>query len=360
MNVKFVGLLNRDNGSETRPAAADAPVINLEHMISSAQQHEEAGFDRVLLAHNSRSPDGLLVASRLAENTKTLKFMIAHRPGFIAPTWAARSFATFDYLFPGRVGIHVISGGSDADQRADGDFLDHTERYARTAEWLEVFHNEWTSAAPFDHEGKYFHVEKAFSSIRPPRKPPVFFAGASDAAIAAGAKHADIWALFGEPVAQTREMIERIRAGAVAAGRAPDAIKFMMSLRPVVGDTEAEAWAKADEIEARVKELAGAKAGGLGNKPQSHAAERLRALNGQVQDKRLWTAVAALTGGGSSTTGLVGTSEQIAESMADYVKVGIGAFLIRGFNPDQDPIDFGKGLIPTAKAYMKDNNISLG
>jgi alkanesulfonate monooxygenase len=360
MSIKFVGLINRDNASETKPAPADAPVIDLDHMISSAQKHEAAGFDRVLLAHNSRSPDGLLIASRIAERTKTLKFMIAHRPGFIAPTWAARAFATFDYLFPGRVGIHIISGGNDADQRADGDFLDHSERYARTAEWLEVFHNEWTSPKPFDHEGKYYKFEKAFSAIRPPKKPPVFFAGASDAAIAAGARHADIWALFGEPVDQIREMVQRIRAGAVAAGRAPDAIKFMMSLRPVVGSTEAEAWEKADAITARVKELLGDKAGGLGNKPQSQAGARLRALGGQVQDKRLWTAVAALTGGGSSTTGLVGTSEQIAESMADYVKVGVGAFLIRGFDPDEDATEFGSDLIPTAKAYMADNNISLG
>jgi alkanesulfonate monooxygenase len=353
MTVKFVGLINRDNASETQPAAPDAPVIDFDHMIAAAQSHEAAGFDRVLIAHNARSPDGLLMATRLAEHTTRLKFMIAHRPGFIAPTWAARSFATFDYMFPGRVGIHVISGGSDVDQRADGDFLSHDQRYARTAEWLEIFHKEWTSEAPFDHEGEFYRFERAHSSIRPSPKPPIFFAGASDAAIAAGAKHADIWALFGEPVEETRRMIARIRAAAMVHGRSPDAIRFMMSFRPVVGDTEAEAWAKAAGIIERVRGLAAGKPlGGFGNKPQSHAAQRLRDLKGQVQDERLWTELALLTGGGSSTTGLVGTPEQIAESAAEYVKIGIEAFLIRGFQPEQDAHDFGRTLIPAIRDYL--------
>ena len=52
--------------------------------------------------------------------------MVAHRPGFIAPTLAARQFATFDQLSGGRAAIHVISGGSPAEQQQDGDFLPTT------------------------------------------------------------------------------------------------------------------------------------------------------------------------------------------------------------------------------------------
>lgn len=358
MTVNFIGLVNRNPGSEIDPTPKGAPVIDFDYMTHAARIHEAAGFDRVLLAHNSRSPDGLLLATHLAARTKTLKFMVAHRPGFITPTWAARSFATFDAMYPQRVGIHIISGGNDADQRADGDFFDHAQRYARTSEWLDVFKREWTSEQPFDHQGEFFRFEKAMSSLRPPVTPPIFFAGASDAAIAAGAPHADIWAVFAEPVDQIRQMIERIRAAAVAAGRAPDAIKFMMSFRPVIADTEAEAWKKANDVIARVKELAGDKQlGGLGNKPQSHQAARLRSLGGQVQDKRLWTELALLTGGGSSTTGLVGTAEQVAESVADYVRVGVSSFLIRGFDPERDATEYGNTLIPAVRAYLGKHNL---
>lgn len=355
MQVKFIGLVNLDGASEiVKPAHKG--VIDFDHMVSSAQKHEAAGFDRVLLAQNASSPDPLLLATRLAERTTTLKFMVAHRAGFEPPTWAARSYATFDAMFPGRVAIHVISGGADIEQQADGDYLDHGQRYERTAEWLEVFRQEWVSETPFDHEGKYYKVTGARSALRPNPVPPIFFAGASDAAIAAGSRRADCWALFGEPVAETKEMIDRIRAAGVAHGRQPEDIQFMMSLRPVVGNTEEEAWAKARQIIEKIKDLNAGKslagAEGKGNKPQSVGSERLRRLDGSVYDKRLWTELSVITGGRANSTGLVGTAEQIAESLADYARVGMKSFLIRGFDPDEDPVHYGKDLIPAVHDYM--------
>jgi alkanesulfonate monooxygenase len=34
--------------------------------------------------------------------------------------------------------VHIISGGNDAEQRRDGDYLDHDQRYARTDAFLDV------------------------------------------------------------------------------------------------------------------------------------------------------------------------------------------------------------------------------
>lgn len=58
--------------------------------------------------------------------------MIAHRPGFVAPTLAARTAATLDHFTNGRIAVHIITGGNDADQQRDGDWLDHDNRYRRT------------------------------------------------------------------------------------------------------------------------------------------------------------------------------------------------------------------------------------
>ena len=74
--------------------------------------------------------------------------MVAHRPGFIAPTLAARQFATFDQLSGGRAAVHIISGGSSAEQRKDGDWLDHAERYARSEEYVALLKRLWTSDSP--------------------------------------------------------------------------------------------------------------------------------------------------------------------------------------------------------------------
>lgn len=121
MTIEFIGMIASEAKSEIHPARS--PAIDPDYIARFARAHEDAGFDRVLIAHNSSDADAVLVATHAAQHTKTLGFMIAHRPGFIAPTYAARLFATFDVLSGGRGGIHIISGGDSVEQRKDGDFL---------------------------------------------------------------------------------------------------------------------------------------------------------------------------------------------------------------------------------------------
>ena len=115
-----------------------------------ARVHEEAGFDRVLIGYYSDAPDGFVVAADVLAHTERLGVLLAHRPGFVAPTLAARKLATLDQFSGGRVAVHVISGGSDADQRRDGDFLDHDARYRRTDEYLDILKRVWTADGPID------------------------------------------------------------------------------------------------------------------------------------------------------------------------------------------------------------------
>jgi alkanesulfonate monooxygenase len=95
------------------------------------------GFDRILVPWHSVDADTVLVGSFAAAAAERIGLMLAHRPGFVAPGVAARAFATLDQLTGGRVAIHIVSGGDDADQQRDGDFLTHDERYARTDEYVK-------------------------------------------------------------------------------------------------------------------------------------------------------------------------------------------------------------------------------
>ncbi|MCJ9735607.1 alkanesulfonate monooxygenase, partial [Bradyrhizobium sp. PRIMUS42] len=83
-------------------------------------------------------------------------------------------------------------------------------------------------------------------------------------------------------------------------------------------------------------------------------ARRLLALadQGSRIDKRLWTEIAKLTGANSNTTALVGTPEQVAEVFGDYYDLGIGHFLIRGFDPLIDAIEYGRELIPLTRELI--------
>src|SRR5882757_8352557 len=341
MSVEFIGYIATRESSEIIPATG--PVIDLAHIEAVARTHDDGGFDRALVAFHSTSPESILIAAHAASVTSKLNVMIAHRPGFTQPTLAARQFATLDQLTRGRVGVHIITGGDDAEQRQDGDFLGKDERYERTDEYLEVVRKVWTSDKPFDHHGRYYRFERAFSTVKSVRPPhiPIYFGGASDAAIAVAGKHADIYALWGETHAQVRELTGRVRAAAAAHGRR---VRFSLSLRPILADTEKAAWERADDILARAKALQ-EKTGFRRDAPPANSGS-LRLLEAAAQgtrlDKRLWTAVAALTGAKGNSTALVGTPEQVAEALLDYHDLGITTFLIRGFDPLNDAIEYGR------------------
>src|SRR6516164_11020127 len=75
-----------------------------------AQAHEAAGYDMVLVGYTSSSAEGFLVAMYAAARTERLSYLVAHQPGFVAPTLFARKVATFDQLTRGRVALHIITG----------------------------------------------------------------------------------------------------------------------------------------------------------------------------------------------------------------------------------------------------------
>ncbi|WP_442873377.1 LLM class flavin-dependent oxidoreductase [Cupriavidus sp. USMAHM13] len=242
MSVDFIGMIQSRKQSEIHPAAGAA--VDRDYVRAFARAHEQAGFDRILVPHHSTGPSATLTVSYAAAVTERIHFMLAHRPGFTAPTLAARQIATLDQFSGGRLGVHFISGGSDDEQQRDGDYLGHDERYARTDEYLGILRRIWTEDRPFDHEGRYYRFRQGFSEVKPAQAPhvPVYFGGASEAAIAVAGKHADVYALWGESLEQVRELTTRVRQAAAQHGRT---VRFSVSLRPVLAATEAKAWARA-------------------------------------------------------------------------------------------------------------------
>jgi alkanesulfonate monooxygenase len=357
MSVEFIGFVGTQEVSEIIPPSG--PVIDIDYARSVALAHEAGGFDRVLMAHSSASPDAVVTATQVFADTTKLSVLLAHRPGFVAPTLFARTLATLDHFSRGRIAMHVITGGDDADQRRDGDYLQHDQRYERTAEYLDILKRIWAGDVPFDHAGKNYRFEGAFSSVKPLQKPhvPIYFGGSSEAAVNVAARYADVYALWGESLAQVTDTIARVRGAAAAYGRA-EHIRFSLSLRPILGRTEADAWARADEILARAKALQGAGAHKLFEKrkapPANIGSQRLleTAARGKVVDARLWTEIAALTGAKGNSTSLVGTPDQVVESLLAYYDLGVTTFLIRGFNPLQDAIEYGREIIPRLKAAV--------
>jgi alkanesulfonate monooxygenase len=342
MTIEFIGIASTQPASETEIGAPGGPAVQPEYLRALAHAHEESGFDRVLVAHSSATPDGFTVADQVLSATERLGVLLAHRPGFVAPTYAARKYATLDAFHPGRIALHVITGGDDADQARDGDLTDKVTRYRRTDEFLDVLRQEWTASEPFDYDGEFYQVRGARSAVRPPEgRIPIYFGGASADAVRVGGKHADVYAFWGEPLAGIAQRIADVRAAAAPYGRDP---RFSVSLRPIPAATEADAWRRASDILELTRERS-AELKKFFNLDSSGATGSQRLLGyadqAEVHDKRLWTAIAKQTGAAGNSTALVGSYEQVAESLLDYVALGVSTLLIRGFDPLADARDYG-------------------
>jgi alkanesulfonate monooxygenase len=166
--------------------------------------------------------------------------------------------------------------------------------------------------------------------------------------------------LFGEPLADVAEHIRTIRAAAAEAGRT---VEFSLSTRPIIADTEDEAWAKAERIYTQTEELLKGQQNGntlafarpLRRERTAVSADRLQehAKRGDVHDERLWLGITRLTGPSGNSTAPVGTPEQVAEALLKYYDLGVTRFLIRGFDPLGDVRDWGKELIPLLREGVR-------
>lgn len=356
MAVEFIGMIQGQKASEIH--LPQGPAIDPEYVRRFAQAHEQAGFDRILVPHHSTGPDAALTVLHAAHATQRIGFMLAHRPGFIAPTLAARQFASLDQYSGGRLAVHYISGGSDSEQRRDGDYLDHDQRYSRTDEYLGILRRIWSSEQSFDHEGAHYRFQAGFSEVKPVQRDarglphiPVYFGGASDAAIPVAGRHADVYALWGESLDQVRELTARVRAEAALHGRS---VRFSVSFRPILAETEEAAWERAERILQETRRLRVVQGFASGGPQQSEGARRLLAAaeKGDRVDARLWTAIARETGARSNTTALVGTPQQVADALLDYYDLGVTTFLIRGFDPLEDVLDYGQQLLPLTRTLI--------
>lgn len=346
MPVEMIGWIAPQVSSEL--ISAQGPVFDANVVAHTAQVHETADFDRVLIGYFSDAPDGFLIGAHAAANTNKLGLLLAHRPGFVAPTLAARKLATLDQLSNGRTAVHMIAGGSDSDQAKDGDHADHAARYRRTREYTQLLKRSWTELEPINHDGEFYKIERAYSSIRCVQSPriPIYGGGGSDSAIEWLAPDIDVFMLWGEPLAQTAEFMQRVRQ---TAGDNP--IKFSVSTRPILGKTDAEAWDRAHHIYEQIEDRMG---GRKPRAPQNIGSQRLLALaaDSDVHDGCLWTKLASVTGAPGNSTALVGSPETVAKAMVKYYELGATSLLIRGYDPLPDAVEYGEELIPMVRELV--------
>jgi alkanesulfonate monooxygenase len=357
MTIQFLGMAGLNDGTETTPPSG--PAFDPDYTLRLAKAHEDNGWDKVLFAYSSATPDPAQVAAFVAARTERLGFVVAHRPNVSYPTFAATTYATLDQASKGRVSVHFITGGTDADQAAEGDHLPKDDRYARTREYLQIVKQAWTSREAFSFAGTHYQFEDFAAEIFPAQspRPPISFGGSSAAAYRVGAAEADVYALWGEPLEDTAEQITAVQEAARAAGRA-DAPQIQVAFRPILARTDDLAWERAHRIEAVLQERLRAGAAVARHRrsltqPENAGSQRLLRIAGEgSRHGAIWTRTAGLTGGGGNSTALVGSPETVARALVEHIELGVDIISARGYDTLPDAVDFGRHVIPLVRQEL--------
>jgi alkanesulfonate monooxygenase len=303
---------------------------------------DSLGYEGVLLPTGRSCEDSWIVAASLIDATRRLKFLVALRPGLVAPAQSARMAATLDRLSGGRLLVNLVTGGDPDELAGDGQFLDHAARYEQSAEFIRIWRELLARShrgEPLDFDGEHLSV-KGGKVLYPPLNapyPPVFFGGSSGPAHDLAAEQVDTYLTWGEPPAEVAKKLADVRERAAARGRT---LRYGIRLHVIVRETEDEAWRAAAELVSELDEATVAAAQARFRSMDSVGQRRMAELHGGQFNKadvrqgleispHLWAGVGLVRGGAG--TALVGNPQQVADRIREYADLGLEYFILSGY-----------------------------
>ena len=312
-----------------------------EYASRLARRSEALGFDLTLVAElnlndikgiDAPSLDAWSTAAALAAVTERLEIMVAVRPTFHPPALLAKQAANIDRISRGRLSLNVVSSWWASEAKMYGVPFDrHDERYARTAEWLEVVDGLWKSRV-YSHHGTYYSVDETVLEPKPVRspRPTIYAGGESPAAKALISEKCDAWLTHGDPPDIIGRKIDDMRARRDAHGLPP--MSFGSAGYVVVRSTEAEV---AREV-ARITDVRQS-ARGYANYQEwianTQLEQRVSLEDYSVSNRGL-------------RAGLTGTPEQVAERILEFEEAGVDLLLLQ-FSPQHEEMErFAEEVMP--------------
>jgi FMNH2-dependent dimethyl sulfone monooxygenase len=187
-----------------------------------AQRSEEIGFDLSLVAElnlndikgvDAPSLDAWSTAAALTAVTNTLELMVAVRPTFHNPALLAKQAANIDRIGGGnRLSLNVVSSWWAGEAKKYGvQFDEHDDRYARTAEWLEIVDKIWMDDH-FSYAGDYYKIEDTVMQPKPIKKPVIYAGGESEKAKETIARLCDAYVMHGDAPEKVKVRIDDMEA----------------------------------------------------------------------------------------------------------------------------------------------------
>ncbi|RUU46679.1 alkanesulfonate monooxygenase, FMNH(2)-dependent [Mesorhizobium sp. M6A.T.Ce.TU.002.03.1.1] len=345
--IKVLWFLPTHGDSRYLGTSEGGRAVDLPYLTQVAKAADAIGYYGALLPTGRSCEDSWVVASALAPLTQRLRFLVAVRPGLQSPTLAARMTSTLDRISGGRLLINVVTGGDPVENKGDGIFLSHDERYEVTREFLDIY-KAVLRGETVAFAGKHFRIEDGrllFPPVQTPH-PPLYFGGSSDAGNAVAAEQIDKYLTWGEPPADVAAKIAHVRGLAEKAGRQ---VTFGIRLHVIVRETNDEAWADADRLISRLDDNTITEAQKVFARMDSVGQSRMSRLHGGRRDKleigpNLWAGVGLVRGGAG--TALVGDAATVAERIDEYRRIGIDSFILSGYPHLEEAYRFGELVLP--------------
>jgi FMNH2-dependent dimethyl sulfone monooxygenase len=333
-------------GGWLRNVADEGMEASWSYVSRLARRSEEMGFDLTLIAElmlndikgaDAWSLDAWTTAAALAAVTHRLELMVAVRPTFHAPAVFAKQAANLDHLSNGRLSLNVVSAWWAEEARQYGVAFDrHDERYARTAEWLEVVGRMWREPE-VSFAGQFYQVAHARLAPKPVRQPrPTLYAGGeSEAAKALIARVCDAYVMHGDPPERIASKVADMRRRRARSGAGRPPLAFGVAAFVVCRTTEAAARREVRRI-TDVRQNARGYANYQEWIANTQLEQRVTLEDYSVSNRGL-------------RAGLVGTPQQIAERIARLERAGVDLLLLQCSPQAEEMERFAAEVIPLVR-----------
>jgi FMN-dependent oxidoreductase (nitrilotriacetate monooxygenase family) len=328
--------------------------------VNGSRALARGDFSRARLSRTVKlEPTALLAA--LAAITTHIGLIATMTTTYNEPYNVARRFASIDHISGGRAGWNLVTSQIEDEAQNFGfdEHLDHAMRYARAEEFYDVVVGLWDSWEEggllrdkasgiymdrdrvhfLDHVGAHFKVRGPLNVARSPQgRPVVAQAGSSEAGRELAAKTADVIFTAQTRLAEAQTFYADVKRRTARYGRAPDDVKIMPGITPVIGATEAEARERYEELQALLPDDVALQSlshisggldltqfpldGPLPDLPPSNAAKARQDLvvrTARAQNMTL-RQIARHTAAGTGHRVLVGTAEYMADEMEAWLK----------------------------------------
>jgi len=289
-----------------------------------AIRSEEIGFDLALIAElnlndikgeHAPSLDAWSTAAALAAVTSKQELMVAVRPTFHNPALLAKQAANIDHISGGRLSLNLVSSWwKDEAEKYGVNFEQHDDRYARSAEWLDVLDNVWKKDN-FSYDGKFYKVKDNILQPKPvssPR-PPIYAGGESDAAKDLISSACDGYVMHGDSPELIARRIADLSERRDKKGLPP--MQFGVAAYSIIRNSDAEVKKELDRI-TNVQEGSS----GYKNYQQWISGTQLE------QQVSLYDYSVSNRG---LRSGLTGTPARVQDQIGEFEKAGVNFFLLQ-------------------------------